>query len=579
MILKTQYEHEIFQQAMGKFQLGAWAEGHALLDSLIERDPLNQDLRGLKNEMNLREGFEAQEVFENKLIRWMKVKQIAIRIGVIAVVLLMIGAALFIYSKDLSATAAAMRANNEKNINSEQHELAMQNAANLLAGNHYRQAKQILLEVQTTDPLYPNLDLYLAQANELEHYDKIYQDAEAAYASQDYQRAYELYSEVHAWRSGYQDVPQKLASLDNLFQQEALFKQAEKAYGSDDYLSAIPLYEQIQAENPEYRTDLIEERLFESYLGAANAVIGQDTQSLEALATAEEFFKKALSLRPQDEEIQTLRAKARKAFEVRLANSYVDQAQKALMENADSLAALEQAKVFLSKAVSLVPDDQAIRSQYELAVKYLQAIDSFESAGWDVVIERLEDVILVDPNFADHTAAQALYEAYMARARRSLAAGLFEAALEDLQRAVQVAGLLPSAIMQQFESTRWIADVYGLQGKYEEAVAVYRLAVELSDFGRLIQQTKPELGNSLLMATTYADSGKYREAYIAFRDVLGQSINLYGRTSYTVVEGDYLAQIAKKYNTTVQAILEANNLQATTALNRQILIIPFFPIK
>jgi len=579
MIFRSQQEYETFEQAMHFFQRASWAEGHALLDSLIERDPLNSEIRLLKSDMNLREKFEEQEVRENKLLLKKKLSHYIFRGFLILCIVFTIAGLGIFYSTELTESLNQLRANQAQAQSTNKIDNEVNNALNLLAGGYYISAKQILLGVQAEYPEYEKIDLYIKEAEEGEQYDNIYKAANQAFGEGDFRQAYDLYGQVRKWKPFYKDISQQISRLERLFLQEELFLQAETIFSQGDYIAAIPLYEQIQSIQSDFRRQEVEEHLFKSYLLAAEAVVSQDTESLEALETAEVYFKKALSLRPQDEEISQRRAKARKAFEVRLANSYVEQAQMAILGSPDSIKALEEAEAYLSKALDLVPGDQSIRDQRDLAGKYLQAMDGFDAAAWDDVITLLEEVIQIDPDYASHTAAQGLYEAYMARARNSMAAGIFESALLDLQRAVEITHLIPGALMQEFEGQRRIADLLGLQGKYEDAVLVFRFTIELSDFGALIQENKPELNQTLLKASELADLGNYKESYFAYRDILILGENFFTQTNYVVADGDYLLQIARKYNTTVQAILEANQIHATSALNRQILIIPVFPRK
>jgi len=356
-----------------------------------------------------------------------------------------------------------------------------------------------------------------------------------------------------------------------------LFSTAERAYADVNYTEAIGNYEQIRSIDIGYQQDIVEEHLFDSYIKAAEEIIAQDTESLDALNLAETYFRKALSLRPQDPETRVRRAKAREAFEGRLANSFVQAAQNALIGQADSLEALSAAEDYLNKAVDLQPNDQSIRVQRDLAVKYLDAMEKFAASAWDDVILQLSDVVLADPDYADYTAAQALYEAYMARGRSNLAAGLFEIAMEDLQQAVVLAREIPNATLQEFEAQVQIADVYGLEGEYDTAVQVYRTAIELSDFGQLAIQNKPELVDPLNYSSFLADNGNYKASYSSYREVLRQSLDVYDTVTHQVGSGDYLPQLARKYNTTVQAILDANKVKSATALTTTQLIIPVLP--
>ena len=579
MIFRSQQEFEVFQEAMHHFQNASWAEGHALLDSLIERDPLNSDIRSLKSDMSLRERFEAQEIRENKILFKKKLTTTIVRSFILLMIVVVTVVLVVIYSNGMEETANRVHVSQEQTISTQKIDNDVKNALQLIEGGHFQYAKQMLQEVKVSHPDYPNIDLYIRQAEEIERYDAVYESANKAYAGNDFSKAYELYGQVSAWSPYYKDVKQKISQLETQFNQENLYQQAESDFAQGDYISAISMYEQIKSINPDFRTADIDDHLFQSYLLAAEAVVSQDTESLTALETAEIYFKKALSLRPQDDDTSQRRAKARKAFEVRLANSYVEQAQSALLAQADSITALKNAEVYLSKALELVPADQSIRNQRDLAGKYLQAMDSFDAGAYDDVIVLLEEVVKIDPDYASHTAAQGLYEAYMARARNSMAAGIFDSALSDLQKAVEITHLMPGAVMQEFEGQRRIADLLGLQGNYEDALLVFRFAIELSDFGNLIQENKPELITTLNKASELADAGKYRDAYLAYREILISAENFYSQTNYVVSDGDYLLQIARKYNTTVQAIMEANQIQATSLLNRQILIIPVFPRK
>lgn len=586
MLFENQEDNSLFETALRHYQQGEWSEGQARLNELMERNPLDHNLRSLSNDMLLRSKFDAQEEVENSIVNKQRAKIWTIRTGIMGVVVLLMVWAAISLGGVIRSQVNQQRVNFEQQVKLAEVAFKYRDAQNLLQAGYFNEAKTRFLQVQdelkavqieNQDIREEDLANYLQQANEGIDFDRKYQDAKQLLADGEVTQAYNLFNEILAWRPNYKDTEQQVIKIERGFLVQDLFSSAEKAYAELNYTDAISNYEQIRSIDTTYEQSTVEEHLFDSYIKAAEAIIAQDTESLDALNLAETYFRKALSLRPQDPETRTRRAKAREAFEGRLANSYVQAAQNALIGKADSLDALNVAEEYLNKAVDLQPNDQSIRAQRDLAVKYLDAMDKFAASAWDDVILELSDVVLADPKYADYTAAQALYEAYMARGRSNLAAGLFETAMEDFQQAVVLAREIPNATLQEFEAQVQIADVYGLQGEYSTAVQVYRTAVELSDFGQLAIQNKPELVDPLNYSSFLADGGNYKASYQSYREVLHQSLEVYDKVTIQVGEGDYLPQLARKYNTTVQAILDANKVKSATALTSSQLIIPVLP--
>jgi tetratricopeptide (TPR) repeat protein len=166
----------------------------------------------------------------------------------------------------------------------------------------------------------------------------------------------------------------------------------------------------------------------------------------------------------------------------------------------------------------------------------------------------------VDPGYAQGTALQTLYEAYVARARSNLTIGDYESGLDDAQNAALIAQESPDALIRLYESKLMVAEAQGLLGNFQEAVLIYQDAVELSNIGVRALEEKPELADAIVIANTQVSRGNYKGAYTTYRDALRLSGEVYQTVTVKVQEGDYLIQLARKYNTTVQAILDANGL-------------------
>jgi tetratricopeptide (TPR) repeat protein len=115
----------------------------------------------------------------------------------------------------------------------------------------------------------------------------------------------------------------------------------------------------------------------------------------------------------------------------------------------------------------------------------------------------------------------------------------------------------------------------GLMGDYQGAVFLYRAAISDTGLDRRAVQRNADMAFYLSQAESFSGNGDYRNAYSSYREALALSLDLYDVTIHVVKGGDYLTMLARKYNTTVQAILDVNGLTNTTKIDPNLeLIIP-----
>jgi tetratricopeptide (TPR) repeat protein len=359
---------------------------------------------------------------------------------------------------------------------------------------------------------------------------------------------------------------------------EEVLARADLAYAEGRLEDAISEYEALRAIDPTYMADHVEGQLYSSYIQQAEAVLNNPVETLEALQTAEAYFDRALALRPRDAEILAKRQAARKDVEERLVQSYLAAAQSSLVGQADSLQALKKADAYLSKALALRPGDQTIAIQHELAVKYLSAIENFSKGDYEKVIDSLETVLAIDQAYADGTARQTLYEAYVANGNLRLASGDFELALADFQQAAVLAQQSPNAVLRLFVAQLLVADTFGLLGNYKDAVRLYQAAIDLTGVTDLIQDPKSDIAVALTKASTLANRGDFKNSYQSYSSALHNVAALFKTLNVVIESGDYLTMLARRYNTTVSAILAANGLTRESDLQANtILVIPTLP--
>jgi tetratricopeptide (TPR) repeat protein len=434
---------------------------------------------------------------------------------------------------------------------------------------------QVFEEIAAENPEYPGLQTYLDEANRLQGLESRYQEAQRLYDLNDLSGALAVYEEIDGEDPFYKDVAIRIESIQNQFFMGDMLSQAEKAFEAQDWQQAASGFETVRAINQQFQPEHIESRLYDSYINAAMAAINADTTSFENLQLADSYFRKALTLRPQDASTQQERDRVREIFKDSLSQKYVQAAQAAIGDQEDSLQALETAEEYFRQALALRPDDPDILLQRDLARSYLQAQADYSSALWDKVIVSLEQVYAQDPQYAKGTSLQTLYEAYMARGENYLSFSNYEEALSDFTRAISLAEQSATPKLRLFSAQIRAAEAKGALGDYEDAVFQYQDALIALD----LDQTDIELSSTttrdLDRAENYVRLRYYKHAYNNFRKSTPEILAQFSTIAHVVESGEYLTMLANRYNTTVEAIVKANNLNTSKQIQAgQEIIVP-----
>jgi tetratricopeptide (TPR) repeat protein len=256
----------------------------------------------------------------------------------------------------------------------------------------------------------------------------------------------------------------------------------------------------------------------------------------------------------------------------------VNAARETLIDQPDSLKALEIAEGYFRKALTLRPQDSEIKAERELARLYLTAQEDFSNGRWSEVIEALEAVYIVDPEYALGTAQQTLYDAYVARGESKVADGEYDAALNDFQRSIALADQDSDAVLRLYESQIRTAEVLGIIGNYQVAVGHYQVAVEIGGLKRRSARDNPTLIALLQDAEYYTNQGNFGMAYERYHQAVKFADTTQTTVTHVVKEGEYLTMLASRYDSTVRAIALANGItNANLIYVGQELIIPILP--
>jgi len=572
------FNDPVYQSALKHMQLGDWEAGLNELDQLVTNYPLSHQLRTLRQDMKLRAQIDEEEQEDLAVDRARLRKLWGLRILVLVVVVGLLGWAITSYSAWIGQQMLAARQRVAGEVMNMEFAVKFRDAQDMLQVGRFTEAKALLDEIAAQNPEYPGLAQAVEQSEKMIALDERYNEAMAKVNLGEMTAALDILEAIEADEPFYKDVSARVAEIKGEFFLGDIFAQAEKAYQASDWTQAASQYETLRALNINYQTETVESHLFESYMNSAVLTLSEDTQSLAALEQAETYFRKALALRPQDPVIKLEREQARQSFKERLFRSYVDAAQSALAEKPDSLEALATADEYYFKALELLPNNAEVLQQRKLSHQYIEAQLDFDKQRWNEVIDKLEGVIADAPEYASGTARQTLFEAYIYRGDQGMLTGDYESALSDFQRASVLAEQDENARLRLFTAQIRVAEAMGALLNYEDAVLIYRSAIDSVELSQEDVAQRPDLEARLRQADNYVQGRSYRSAYRIYREQSKKILFIFPQVMHTVVSGDYLTQLASQYDTTVEAILAANSLSSAQKITAgQELIIPVQP--
>jgi tetratricopeptide (TPR) repeat protein len=501
------------------------------------------------------------------------------RLAVLVVIISVVLIGLKTYSGWIQRQFASAQSSFSQNMQQAELTIDLHNAQQLLAAGKSDEALIAFDTIKAKQPDFPGLADAITQAETLKGVEVEYTQAMNLLQAGDAAQALTILKDISTKMPNYRDVSLQVKNLQTQTEMTSVLQQGDIAYAEGRYEDAISSYESLRIIDPTYETDAVNEKLFQSYIKAAQDLLLIPVPTLDNLKTLDNYFTQALAIKPLDREALAARTQVRSHIEGAIINDYLSQAQNALAGAPDSMVAQQTAEHLLSQALAVQPNNPNVLLQFQLAQTYIQAVNDFNGSKWDSVIEQLEYVVGQQAGYANGTALQTLYDAYIARGSDYIAAGEYSLALDDFQRSAVLAQQLSDSAPLAFEAQVMIGEAQGLLNHYQEAVQIYQDALNTIGLRGRISKLQSPLTDSLTYADYLAGAGDYQSAFYAYRTLINNRVKAYDQsTVVTVKSGDYLSQLAHRYNTTVAAILSANNMnnQPRITPNTQ-LIIPTLP--
>jgi len=529
--------------------------------------------------MEVRSRVSDYEVEEQKRSRLRQASKYTVRAIAILAVLAIVYLAAMTYSGWIQDQWALAKSNYSQTMQQAQLISEFNKAQQLFTAGKSEEALARYENIQKTNPDFPGLNEAITQAQNLKDIEVKYVQAMNLLEAGDSAQALQILKQVSQSMPNYRDVSLQIKNLQTQSDMTAVMQQADLAFSEARYEDALSRYESLRIMNPTFQTSHIEDNLFQSYIKAAQALLDQPIPTMDTLRKIDDYFSKALALRPLDRDALAARTQVRLVIEDGMIGEYVSQAQAALASSPDSMEAQQLAEQYLSQALAVRPNDPNVLIQFQMAQAFIKGVNDFAGSKWDSVIEQLEFVIGQQTNYANGTALQALYDAYVARGTDYISAGEYSMALEDFQRSAVLAQQLPDADPLAFEAQTMIAEAQGLLNHFQEAVLIYQDALSTIGLRDKIIALASTLSDTLAYAEYLSGVGNFKSSFYAYRNLIRNRVTAYDQTTVVMIkDGDYLSLLAHRYNTTVAAILAANKMNKSPRLTPDTkLIIPILP--
>ena len=544
------------------FQKAEFSECQKLLGSLELRYPGQPELQTIREDLEMKGSLNnlTSSIRKKEALAKSKVTLNLILFGL--VVIIGIGAVFFASSllilknKPIEITP---------NVNSQLDSLYVQ-AEHLLQSGQPSSALEVVLKIRALDPDYEKLPELIERTNKLLEFEAHYRAALDLIAKGKNDEALNALKLLESENPGMWDIPQRIAAMEKEKKISEYLKAGDAAYQKQDWVKVIEAYESALVLDQRLDDTMMKEQLLFAYLNRIIGMLQSDNTSVEDIQLSEQYYRKAVTLIPQNKEFVSQRENLQKISRDLLEKKYTQLAKAKLSDKNQTTATINEAVYYLTKALSLSPDDAELQADVNNANSYQVAFSSFIDMDWPQAIANADAVVSANANFAGGNASALLYEAYYALGKRNYSYGLYIDARENLEKAEIIAWADGDNRLKIFQVQVLLGDSIGKVEDYENAVSYYQYALNAINYQEKIA-SRSDLINQYSSAEQLAAAGDYKSAFTAYQDVIGQIDTIYTISEVEVDSGVCLALFANENLSTLDAILKANDLPTNMVIS------------
>ncbi|MDO9545548.1 MAG: hypothetical protein Q7J07_02215 [Pelolinea sp.] len=435
-------------------------------------------------------------------------------------------------------------------------------AEQLLLGGQPRPAAEIIERIRTINPEFVNLPELISRTDDLLRLEANYQTALNLITENKNNEALVILNEIEAEKPGMWDVSQQIASIETFFQIAKYIEEGNAAYQVEKWDQVISAYENALILDPELNDPLMNEQLLWGYLNRIISMLKNENTSIEDIKNAEEYYRRAVAMTPQNKAFASERENLQKASSNLLELKFTQTAKAKLQDKNQTVTSVAEAVSYMRKAANIESENTSLNLDLKNAEYYQIAFKNFIEMNWQQAITNLSSV---DSNYANGNASLLLFEAYYALGKQYSSVGLYLDAINKFEQAEILAWNDSGNLIKLFQVQVILGDTIGKLNDYENAVSYYKYALNAIQVNKRLTNF-PAIATKLAEANVLATYGNYEDAFKAFQEVLKGIDGVYSISEIEISDGVCLAFFANENQSTVDAILEANNLPESMAV-------------
>jgi tetratricopeptide (TPR) repeat protein len=544
-----------FQLFEESYQKGNWEQSENLLKELIERYPGTSQLEDYQNSLHTQHSLRdiSQKHSKEKRIQTAKgTARLTIWLLSLGVLAIIIFVGVFLVVGKITTDRIAEQNYTQLGIYSSQ-------VQQLLLSGQPETAQQLIEKMKAIDPSYASIQVLENKTNQLTELFATYNSALDLVKQGKKQDALALFQQVETTQPGLWDVTKQIELVQNSIKIDSLFAQASAAYQASDWQTVITSYEAALVIDPKLDDPVMKEQLLNGYLRSIIQMLESDNTTIEDIDKAEGYYRNAVAMIPQSKAFASERENLREVSSSLLELKFTQIAKNMLIDPSQTVNSVAKAVDYLNKASNLNPQNTQLQTDLTNAQLYQIGFKNFVEMNWAPAIDNLNRLVNNDRLFANGNATILLYEAYTARGNQNFSVGIYLDARKNFEQAEILAGEDPNNPIKLFQADYLLGNTLGKLRDYKGAVSYYQYALnEISIYTRLSENN--DFSALFYAAEALAQDNNFADAYNKYFQAMDQIQQIYVSQKVDVTDGECLAFLAEKYQSTIMAIQIRNSL-------------------
>lgn len=552
-----------------EYQQANWEECTHLLSVLMEKYPNNPKLEEFKQDFDfqysIHKNAKKNALSKNRKNFLNASKKTLLTILIIVGVIVIGWGGYMLMAKNALLDQTEYRGNQVQLLGSQIDAL-------LLAGQPDK-AFELIDKMKAIDPQNPLVADYTSKADKIRTFETMYEDAQAKISAGMDVEALTIFQSIENQNPGFRDVEQQISATKTRIEISLAMAEATKAYDESRWGDAIAGFERIQTLDPNAVDSNIKEMLLNSYLRRIIQMLESDTTTIGDIDQAEIYYRRAISMIPQSRIFQSERENLQKISSSLLEMKYTQTAYALIEDPNQTQVTVNQAVNYLKKASNLNPSNSILQTQLDKINLYQIGFSDYLEMNWPAAIDNLQKLVNLDDSFANGYAKQLLYESHMGRGASYYSVGLYLDARLEYEAAENLVWD-QNNLMTLFMTEVELGKTLGKIKDYKDAASYFKYTFETVNYVSRAS-AQPGFVTSAAAAIQFFNNNQFQESYEAFLAILPDIGFLFTEKEINAQIGTCLALVAAQNNSSVQAIVERNNLSRQTLITSdQQLIIP-----